>query len=71
MRLSRFRHDDVQPAGAVGAGRVDPPGEAGDARVDHDPGPDGHRALGPGLDDTPGRLVPEHEGEGADGHQGG
>ena len=57
--------------GAVGAGRVDPPGQARDARVDDDPGPDGDGAVGPGLDDPACRLVAEHEREGPDGGQGG
>ena len=57
--------------GAVGARRVDPPGQAGDAGVDDDSRPDGHRAVGPRLDDPPGRLVAEDEGEGPDGGQGG
>ena len=59
------------PAGTVGARRIDPPGQAGYARVEDHPGPDGHGAVGTGLDDAAGRLVPEHEGEGTDGGQGG
>src|SRR5258708_4480125 len=53
--------------GAVGARRVDTPGQAGYAGVDHHTRPDRDRATGSGLDDAAAGLVPEDEGEGADG----
>ena len=58
-------------AGAVGARRVDPPGQAGDAGVDDHPGPDRDGTPAPASTTRPAGLVPEDEGEGADGGQGG
>ena len=59
------------PAGTVEARRVDPPREARDAGIDDHSRPHRNCAVGPGLDDAPGRLVAEDEGEGPDGGQGG
>src|SRR5450631_1554515 len=50
-------------SGAVGTRWIDAPGQTGDDRVDRHPRPDGERAVLAGLDDRPGDLVAQFEGE--------
>ena len=71
MRLSRLRHDDVQPRAQLAQGGSIPPRRAGNARIDDDPGTGRHRAVGSRLDDAAGGLVPQHEGKGPDRGEGG
>ena len=71
MRLSRFRHDDVQPRAQLAQGGSIPRGRHGMHGSMTTLVPDGDGAVRSRLDDPAGRLVAEDEGEGPDGGQGG
>ena len=62
-RLSRFRHDDVQPRAQLAHGGVDAPGQAGDARIERHPGPDGEGASGPASITRPAISWPSTKGK--------
>ena len=70
MRLSRLRHEDVQPRAQLAHGGSIPRGRQGMHGSTTTRVPIGDGAPGPGLDDAARRLVPEDEGERADGGQG-
>ena len=70
MRLSRLRHDDVQPRAQLAHGGSMPRGRHGMHGSMTTLVPTATEQFGAGLDDPPGRLVAEDEGEGPDGGQG-
>ena len=70
MRLSRFRHDDVQPRAQLAHGGSIPRGRQGMHGSMTTLVPTATEQFGPASTTRPGRLVAEDEGKGPDGRQG-